>query len=75
MTTNNDIKEDNQQKQQTVSGHVEPVVSCDLDLSTGKKVNDAFTNQIELYSIDIDKFRSLAWFIDEAIKQAKSKSN
>jgi hypothetical protein len=57
-----------------VSGQIEQVVMGDLDLSTGKKVNDAFTNQIDLYSTNIDKFRSLAWFIDEAIKQAKSKS-
>ena len=29
MTTNNEVKEENQAEKPTVSGHVEPVVSCD----------------------------------------------
>ena len=63
-----------QAKEPTASNPVEAVVSSDLDLSTGKKVTEAFTNQIDLYSTDIDSFRNLDWFIDEAIKQAVDKS-
>jgi len=41
MKTNTEINEDNQQKQQTVSGHVEPVVSA-ADESKLKIENTVF---------------------------------
>ena len=75
MNTSTEINEDNQQKQQAVSGHVEPVVSCDLAIDVICSFMNAWQEHNSDNCLNNRPFKSVSSFMLEYCEQLRAKSN